>query len=193
MVTAPIDIARKLSLLISPLTKEGVHALAGILQKKKCKKGEVVLAEGEVCHSIIFVEKGLFRQFYYKHGKELTEHISYEQGVIICLESYFKQEPSRLMVEALESGVVWFLPKEKFDELIEQYTDICKMYRKMLERSLIESQIKADAMRFESAQERYSNLQKRHPEILKRAPLVFIASLLQMTPETLSRVRAALL
>ena len=36
-------------------------------------------------------------------------------------------------------------------------------------------------------------LLRLHPEILKRAPLVYIASLLQMTPETLSRVRSSLL
>lgn len=39
----------------------------------------------------------------------------------------------------------------------------------------------------------YNRLLQLHPEILKRAPLVYIASLLQMTPETLSRVRSSLL
>ena len=46
-------------------------------------------------------------------------------------------------------------------------------------------------LRFEPAHERYNKLLQLHPEILKRAPLVYIASLLQMTPETLSRVRSA--
>lgn len=193
MVTTPIEIARKLSLQISPLTKEGTHALAEILIKKKCKKGELVLAEGEVCHSMMFVEKGLLRQFYYKNEKDLTEHISYEGGMIICLESYFKQEPSKLLVEALESAVLWFIPRDKLDALIERHYDISKMYRNILEDSLILSQVKADGMRFESAQERYNKLKLLHPEILKRAPLIHIASLLQMTPETLSRVRSALL
>ena len=35
-------------------------------------------------------------------------------------------------------------------------------------------------------------LLKEHPEIVQRAPLSCIASYLQMTPETLSRVRASL-
>ena len=64
-------------------------------------------------------------------------------------------------------------------------------YRKLFEASLIESQVKADTLRFEPAHERYNKLLQLHPEILKRAPLVYIASLLQMTPETLSRVRSA--
>ena len=55
------------------------------------------------------------------------------------------------------------------------------------------SQKKADSIRFESARERYERLLKNNPEIIRRAPLSQIASLLEMTPETLSRVRAGTL
>ena len=48
-------------------------------------------------------------------------------------------------------------------------------------------------MRFETAHDRYRLLMERHPEIVKRAPLIHIASFLQMTPETLSRVRSGVL
>ena len=67
------------------------------------------------------------------------------------------------------------------------------LYRKMLEHSLIESQVKADMFRFETAHDRYEKFLKLFPEPAKRAPLIHIASFLQMTPETLSRVRAGLL
>ena len=63
----------------------------------------------------------------------------------------------------------------------------------MLEHSLIESQVKADMFRFETAHDRYEKFLKLFPEPAKRAPLIHIASFLQMTPETLSRVRAGLL
>lgn len=63
------------------------------------------------------------------------------------------------------------------------------LYRKILEESLILSQIRADMLRFESAIDRYQKLVKRSPQLVMRAPLVYIASYLQMTPETLSRVR----
>ena len=176
-----------------PLSRESVHALAEIVVCKKYRKGEIVLKAGEVCKAMLFIEKGLLRQFYYKYDKDLTEHIGYENGMIICIESYFKQEPTRLMVETLEPSVVWELPKAQIEELASKYDDIEQLYRKFIEHSLIESQIKADALRFEPAHERYNKLLRLHPEILKRAPLVYIASLLQMTPETLSRVRSSLL
>ena len=192
-MTTNIEIARKIAEVNYPLSRESVHALAEIVVCKKYRKGEIVLKEGEVCKAMLFIEKGLLRQFYYKYDKDLTEHIGYENGMIICIESYFKQEPTRLMVETLESSVVWEIPKNQVEERASKYNDIEQLYRKFIEHSLIESQVKADTLRFEPAHERYNKLLRLHPEILKRAPLVYIASLLQMTPETLSRVRSSLL
>lgn len=173
------------------LSREQIHELADILICRKFKKGERILDEGDVCRSMLYLEKGLTRQFYFKYDKDLTEHIAYEGGVVICLESYLKEEPTRLMIEALEPTIAWDIPKEKIEELALKDAEIGVWYRKLFEASLIESQVKADTLRFELAHERYNKLLQLHPEILKRAPLVYIASLLQMTPETLSRVRSA--
>lgn len=192
MTTTSIDIARQMvSDYHLQADKESTHALADILICKKYKKGEMILNEGEVCKCMRYVEKGMLRQYYFKYEKDMTEHIAYEKGVVICLESYFRQEPTRLMIEALEPSVIWEIDKEQVDKLAVEHSVIGVLYRKILEDSLIESQIKADTLRFEPAHERYNKLLQIHPEILKRAPLVYIASLLQMTPETLSRVRAA--
>ncbi len=173
------------------LSREQIHELADILICRKFKKGERILDEGDVCRSMLYLEKGLTRQFYFKYDKDLTEHIAYEGGVVICLESYLKEEPTRLMIEALEPTIAWGIPKDKIEQLALKDAEIGVWYRKLFEASLIESQVKADTLRFEPAHERYNKLLQLHPEILKRAPLVYIASLLQMTPETLSRVRSA--
>lgn len=173
------------------LSKESLQQFADILSPRKWKKGERVLDEGQVCKVMYYIEKGMTRQFYYKYDKDLTEHIGYEGGMVICLESYLKQEPTRLMIETLEPSILWELPKVKMEALSLVNGEIGAVYRSFFEQSLIESQIKADTLRFEPAHERYNKLLALHPEILKRAPLVYIASLLQMTPETLSRVRSA--
>lgn len=173
------------------LSREQIHELADILICRKFKKGERILDEGDVCRSMLYLEKGLTRQFYFKYDKDLTEHIAYEGGVVICLESYLKEEPTRLMIEALEPTIAWDIPKDKIEQLALKDAEIGVWYRKLFEASLIESQVKADTLRFEPAHERYNKLLQLHPEILRRAPLVYIASLLQMTPETLSRVRSA--
>jgi hypothetical protein len=68
---------------------------------------------------------------------------------------------------------------------------MAKLYRNILEHALISSQEHADSQRFENATERYVRLLKSKPEIILRAPMVHVASFLQMTPETLSRVRSS--
>lgn len=173
------------------LSKEAMHAFADILVSRKYRKGERILDEGDVCRGMLYIEKGMIRQFYFKYDKDLTEHIGYEGGMIMCLESLLKQELTRLMIEALEPTIGWEINKLEMDALASKSTEIALLYRKFFEFSLIESQIKADTLRFEPAHERYNKLLQLHPEILKRAPLVYVASLLQMTPETLSRVRSA--
>ena len=183
-------IAQKLAEQTVPISKEALEKLASILVRNEIKKGENFLNEGEVCTQMGYVHKGLVRQYYYKNGKEMTEHFCCEDGVFICIESFLRQKPSRLVVEALENTVIYGIPHDPILKLAEECYEIEKVYRGLLENSLILSQVKMDMFRFESANERYNRLLREQPEIVKRAPLSYIASFLLMTPETLSRVRA---
>ena len=157
------------------------------------QKGDFILREGEVCKNIYWVVKGLVRQFYIKNGKELTEYMAVENNIFMSIESLFKDQPSHQQIHALEPTIVFALPKDKLEREAVRNVNIQMLYRKILEESLILSQIRADMLRFESAPERYAKLVKRAPQLVLRAPLVYIASYLQMTPETLSRVRTSAL
>ena len=156
-------------------------------------KNEMILREGETCTNIYWVVKGLVRQFYYKNGKEVTEYMATENSIVMCIESLFLEQPTHLQIKAIEPSILIALPKAELEAVAMKSVNIQILYRKILEESLILSQIHADMLRFESAQDRYQKLIKRQPQLVLRAPLVYIASYLQMTPETLSRVRTAAL
>ena len=187
------DIARELARKYSTMTHDELDTLESSLVPMKFTKGQTILAEGEVCRNIMYIAKGLVRQFYFKKEKEVTEHMSVEGGMIMCIESLFKEEPTKLQVEALEPTIMYFLPKQRLEEVALHNVNIQILYRKILEESLIQSQIHADLVRFETAQDKYKRMCKLAPQVILRAPLVYIASYLQMTPETLSRVRTAAL
>lgn len=185
------DIARELARKYSTMAHDELDILESILVPMKFARGENVVSEGEVCVAIYYVERGLFREYYYKNNKEVTEYLAVDGNVFMCIESLFQNEPSKLIVEALEPSVVYALPKDRLEEVALHNVNIQILYRKILEESLIISQRRADLLRFESAKDRYRKLCKLNPKVIMKAPLVYIASYLQMTPETLSRVRSA--
>lgn len=187
------DIARELARKYSTMTHDELDVLEGLLVPVKYGKGEKILQEGEVCKNISYIEKGLIRQFYFKNGKEVTEHLGVDHTIFMCIESLFKEEPTRLQVEALEPTLVYCLPKAKLEAAAMRNVNIQMLYRKILEESLIQSQIHADLVRFESAPNRYKRLCELSPQVVLRAPLTYIANYLQMTPETLSRIRSGVL
>ena len=187
------DIARELARKYSTMTYDELDVLESLLVPIKYGKGEKILQEGEVCRNISYIEKGLVRQFYFKNGKEATEHLGVDHSIFMCIESLFKEEPSRLQVEALEPTLVYALPKAKLEAAAMRNVNIQMLYRKILEESLIQSQIHADLVRFESAPNRYKRLCDLSPQVVLRAPLTYIANYLQMTPETLSRIRSGVL
>ena len=187
------DVARELARRYSTMTHDELDVLESILVPMKFQKGEIILKEGDVCKHIYWVVKGLVRQFYFKNGKELTEYMAVENTICMSIESLFKEEPSHQQMQAIEPTIIMAMPKDKLEKEAVRNVNIQMLYRKILEESLIISQVHADMLRFESAQERYTKLVKRSPQLVLRAPLVYIASYLQMTPETLSRVRNATL
>lgn len=187
------DIARELARKYSTMTHDELDVLEDLLVPVKYCKGERILSEGEVCTGISYIEKGLVRQFYIKNGKEVTEHLGVDHSIFMCIESLFKEEPSYLQVEALEPTLVYILPKAKLEAAAMRNINIQMLYRKILEESLIQSQVHADLMRFETAPNKYKRLCEMNPQVVLRAPLTYIANYLQMTPETLSRIRSNVL
>ena len=187
------DVARELARRYSTMTHEELDVLESILVPRRFQKGDFILREGEVAGHIYWVVKGLVRQFYFKNGKELTEYMAAENTICMSIESLFKEQPSHQQIQALEPTIIFALPKASLEREAVRNTNLQMLYRKILEESLILSQIRADMLRFESAPERYAKLVKRAPQLVLRAPLVYVASYLQMTPETLSRVRASAL
>lgn len=187
------DVARELARRYSTMTYEELDMLESILVPMKFAKGAKILDEGEVCRNIYWIVKGMVRQFYFKNQKEVTEYMATENTICMSIESLFRETPSAHIIQTLEPTIVYALPMHDLEAAAIKSVNIQMLYRKILEESLIISQQRADMLRFESALDRYQKLVKNTPQLVLRAPLVYIASYLQMTPETLSRVRTATL
>lgn len=185
------DIARELARKYSTMAHDELDILESILVPMRFERGEKIVDEGQVSDSIYYVERGLVREYYFKNNKSVTEYLAADGTIFMSIESLFREVPSKIVVEALEQTILYALPKQRLENVALHNVNIQILYRKILEESLIISQRRADLLRFESAKDRYLKLCKLNPKVILKTPLVYIASYLQMTPETLSRVRSA--
>lgn len=188
-MTSKLDIARAIADRYFPVPEEAIALLESIIEYRELNKGEVLLREGQTAKDMIFVHSGMIRQFYYKNGRDITEHFTTEGYLAYCIISLFAAEPTELMIKALEPTIIYSIEYSRLEQLANQSLHINKLLRRILEWSLIVSQKKADSWRFETARERYIRFVREYPEAAKRASVNHIASYLLMTPESLSRVR----
>lgn len=185
------DVAREICRIYGVTLSVGaLNAFANILQPQKLLRGHQLVSEGDVCNAMYFVVRGMVLQYYMKNNAMVTEHISHEGDMVICIESFFMREPSKIVATMIEPGIVYGIPREDMEMIASHSYELCRLIFAFYQRSLIVSQRKADVLRFETAKERYIRTLKENPEIIRRAPLHHVASFLQMAPETLSRVRA---
>lgn len=184
------DIAREICAIHNvTLSNDNLKRLADIIVPIKLIRGKTIVAEGEICNCIYYVKHGLLLQSYKKNDAVVTENIAHEGDMTVCIESFFQRIPSYLTLTTLEPSIIYGIPYEPLFGLARTSYEICHFVFTIEQTMLIILQQRADTLRFSTAKERYMRLVSEKPEIVRRAPLHHVASLLQMTPETLSRVR----
>lgn len=175
---------------ISALSPDTEAAFLSAWKSWTLPKDHPVLREHSVSDYIYFIEKGAARIFYTKNGKTITEWLALDQQFFLSITSFFQRSPSHLGIHTLEPAELRGIHYQDFMSLADRYHEVERLLRKMITDSLILSQVRMDAIQFETAQQRYDRLMATQPEIIQRVPLTYIASFLGMTLETLSRIRS---
>jgi CRP-like cAMP-binding protein len=186
-----MDALKKAIFRISPLSPEVSERFLAAWKCWDVEKDHLLLREKMVSDYIYFIEKGIARIFYHKGEKEITEWIAMDQQFFLSITSFFERSPSHLNIHTLEPSRVYGIHYAEFMSLADKYHEVERLLRKMVTSSLILSQVRMDSIQFESAQQRYQRLLQTYPEIIKRVPLMYIASFLGVTIETLSRIRSS--
>jgi len=159
------------------------------IKVRRFARKDVLVRAGEVDNHINFILKGLIRK-YYKNGKEeFNTQLSYEGHIIHCQESFHSRTPSEYFLEAIEPSIVASIT---FDDLEKIFSHSIKMEH--LGRMVITStMVLKDKWRMQlvkmTPRERFLDFVTRNPELMQRVPQKYLASYLNIKPETFSRFK----
>jgi CRP-like cAMP-binding protein len=175
---------------IFPLSGDLEKHLASILKERKVSKKEYLLKAGNVCRSVFFIKKGIFRCFYVRRAKEISSWFMKEGDLIISVESFFQQKESKESIQALEDAVLFGIEYGELQQLYRTYIESNFIGRVLTEKYYTLSEQRVSSLRMQFAPDRYKFIMSNFPELIQRAPSKYIASYLGITEETLSRIRA---
>ena len=172
--------------LISEEFKEFLKNRIGI---KEAKKGDFLNRSGEICQNIYVIRKGLLRGYFESEGKEITTWISCENEIATSISGFFLNIPSKENLQAIENSILEYLSFDDLQESLEKFPEMEIIYRSLLIQYYVMAEERAFVARIPGALERYRyfiNSGNRH--LVMRAPYRYLASILGIRPETLSRI-----
>ncbi len=165
------------------------EALLPHLTTKNLNKGEFLLRQGKTSRHIAFIEHGLMRLFYIREDREITNCFCKESTFITSFQSFLTGQKSDFAIQAVEPTKLILLSKDTLDTLYKRHVFWQQLGRVTAEKEYIERTCYQRFINDLSATERYEKVLKEESELLQRVPLRDLASYLQITPETLSRIR----
>ena len=175
---------------IYPLSETCRDHLVQVLKTKELKRKNFLLKAGQVSREVCFIETGLLRCYYLKDGKEVSRWFMHEGDVIFSISSFYDQVPSFEYIQALEDCVLHFISWVELEHIYKTFwefnfvgRELTKKYHKLWDRQLYYIQM-------QSAEERYRWLLNEHPELPLRVPAKHIASWLDITEVTLSKIKS---
>lgn len=171
------------------ISKEAENAIAEICSVINIKRNKDLQPIGHTCKTIYFMNKGMARIYYFKDGIDITESFSFENNLIVRVESLFTAKPSRKAIQIIEDAELVAINASQLFKLYDNFPEIERLFRKIFEAAYVEMVNRIEGIQFHSAEERYKALLHESPDILLRVPLKYIASYLGITQVSLSRIR----
>ena len=160
--------------------------LAKYLVPRTLRKNEILLDQGQICQAVYFISSGSAYQFRYEDIDEKVTDLHLPKAWCLNYSSFISQNPSKNIIKVNAETTAFQLSLTAIHELIAQ-SPVFLQLGKILEGATTRTHYLDNSM---SPSERYNDLIRDRPLVLQMFPLKLIASYLNMTPETLSRVRS---
>lgn len=150
----------------------------------------MVHSANKVCAQSYFIQKGLFRIYFIKDGKEISEYFQSEGEWSNSPRSFRTRQLDIYYIDAIEDTEALCLNVNDLMYLFENFPEMERYARLSMGTVFGHFMERITSMRFTAANEKYKHFIKTYYDIHHRIPLGMVASYLGMTSETLSRIRA---
>lgn len=153
------------------------------------KKGELVHDADKVCTKSYFICKGLFRTYFLKDGKEISEYFPAEQEWCNSPRSFITRCKDIYYIDAIEDTEAFCLHVDDLVFLFEHFPEMERYSRLSMGTVFGHLMERITSLRFTTAREKYDHFIQTYHDIYHRIPLGMVASYLGIAQETLSRIR----
>ena len=174
---------------ISPLSNALDAYLRSIIIRKNYKKGEFLLRAVDVARRIFFIEKGLVRSFYSENGQETTNWFMKEYDFCISVVSFLEQLQSEDSLIALEDCETWGISHEQLEKIYKLFPEFERHGRLITSKYYVWSELRYQSILRKKGTNKYARLMETDPDIARRVPVKDLASFLNVSERTLSRIR----
>ena len=156
---------------------------------RKFEKKELLTKAGEVENYFNFIIKGLIRKYYLKGREEINTQISYEGHIIHSQESFHSRTASGYFVEAIEPSTVVSITYDDLESVFAGSKKMEHMGRLVITHTMMLKDRWQILLVKMTARERFLNFVSKNPELIQRVPQKYLASYLNIKPETFSRFK----
>lgn len=184
---------KKQILSIATFTENEIEKIVSFFEYAKFKPKEYLSTIGTTSNKIYFIINGLARVYYLKNGKEVTTYLSSDDGFIASYSSFINQTHSFENIQCIEECEVLSISYTKMQKLYTEIPNWERVGRILAEQNYLCMADRLLKLQMIPAKEKYLTfLQTSHYKIIQRTPLIYIASYLGITPESLSRIRQSI-
>ena len=156
---------------------------------KHFRKKQLISKENEVEDNLYFITKGLARKYYKKGKAEINTQISTEGHMIHVQESFHSRIPSEYFVEAIEPTTTVSITYDNLEKIYSRSHKMERLGRLVITFSMVIKDRWHMNMVKLTPRERFLDFVHKNPELLQRVPQKYLASYLNIQPETFSRFK----
>lgn len=185
-----LDYAQKYLGRFMPITRDELLDLLQYCQLRAFDKRKIIVHEGEIDNYLNLVVKGLIRKYLPVRKDEVILQLATEGHVVQSEISFLTRAPSMVVLQTLEPTILVSLTYDKMEEALDKFPKGERLGRMILQGMFIKKDENRYNRLLKSTRERFFEYIEHHPHMLQRVPQKYLASYLQIKPETFSRLKA---